>query len=66
MDITIQDHVRRIIITTADKNVEIYVKDSIKNIRNIFKKSLYKNLYKLLLIFRVNSYFIIHHPLLHL
>lgn len=66
MDIIIQDLVRIIIIIIADKNVEIYLKDSIKNIRNIFKKSLYKNLYKLLLIFRVNSYFIIHHPLLHL
>lgn len=66
MDIIIQDLVRIIIIIIADKNVEIYLKDSIKNIRNIFKKSLYKDLYKLLLIFRVNRYFIIHHPLLHL
>ena len=66
MDIIIQDLVRIIIIIIADKNVEIYLKDSIKNIRNIFKKSLYKDLYKLLLIFRVNSYLIIHHPLLHL
>ena len=65
MDIIIQDLVRIIIIIIADKNVEIYLKDSIKNIRNI-KRSLYKDLYKLLLIFRVNSYFIIHHPLLHL
>lgn len=38
MDIIIQDLVRIIIIIIADKNVEIYLKDSIKNIRNIFKK----------------------------
>ena len=37
MDIIIQDLVRIIIIIIADKNVEIYLKDSIKNIRNIFK-----------------------------